>query len=66
MLGPDLTIDKCSRAGCGTAATHKLNWRNPKIHGPERVKTWLACDEHLAFLIDYLDTRGFFVDSVSF
>jgi hypothetical protein len=43
-----------------------LNWRNPKIHGPERVKTWLACDEHLAYLVDYLDTRGFFIDAASF
>jgi hypothetical protein len=47
-------------------ATHKLNWRNPKIHNEDRVKTWLACDEHLGFLVDYLETRGFFIAAVPF
>jgi hypothetical protein len=36
-----------------------VHWRNPRIHGPERVKTWLACDAHRVFLRDYLEARSF-------
>jgi hypothetical protein len=36
-----------------------VHWRNPRIHGEERVKTWLACDEHVEYLRDYLATREF-------
>lgn len=50
---------KCSRAGCRARATYRVVWRNPRIHGPEREKVWLACEEHLAFLTDYLRTRDF-------
>ena len=50
---------KCSRAGCRASATHRIVWRNPRIHGAERQKVWLACDEHLAFLSDYLRARDF-------
>lgn len=49
----------CSRAGCTTPANWNVNWRNPKIHTPDRVKVWLACDEHREFLFDYLATRSF-------
>lgn len=49
----------CSRAGCRSSATAAVNWRNPKIHGPERVKVWLACDEHTDFLAEYLRSRDF-------
>ncbi|PWB96667.1 hypothetical protein [Homoserinimonas hongtaonis] len=49
----------CSRAGCRAVATAAVNWRNPKIHGPERVKVWLACDEHTEFLREYLRARDF-------
>jgi hypothetical protein len=52
-------VPKCSRAGCRAPATHRIVWRNPRIHGPEREKVWLACDEHLAFLRDYLTARDF-------
>lgn len=51
----------CSRAGCQAPATVVLVWRNSKIHGEDRRKKWLACDEHRAFLIDYLSTRGFYI-----
>jgi len=50
---------ECSRAGCRNVATKKVNWRNPRIHPLERVKVWLACDEHVEFLRDYLGSRGF-------
>jgi hypothetical protein len=36
-----------------------VNWRNPKIHGPERVKVWHACDAHVEYLRDYLSARDF-------
>ena len=50
---------RCSRAGCHCAATWNVNWRNPAIHPDDRVKVWLACDEHRAYLRDYLASRGF-------
>ncbi|MDR2254723.1 MAG: hypothetical protein LBE25_01760 [Arthrobacter sp.] len=49
----------CSRKACTAPAAWALLWNNPKIHAPERRKTWLACDEHRAWLSDYLETRGF-------
>ena len=49
----------CSRAGCAHAATYRIEWRNPRIHGPERVKIWLACEEHLEFLSGFLRARRF-------
>ncbi|WP_307859206.1 hypothetical protein [Desertivibrio insolitus] len=57
LEGPSTVI--CSRAGCDADAAWALHWRNPKIHPRERVKTWLACDEHRGFLSDYLDAREF-------
>lgn len=39
-----------------------MHWRNPRIHGPERVKVWLACDEHVGYLRDYLASRDFPVE----
>jgi len=50
---------ECSRAGCREQATWNVNWRNPRIHSPERVKVWLACDEHRDFLHEYLANRDF-------
>ncbi|WP_415136376.1 hypothetical protein [Microbacterium sp.] len=50
---------ECSRAGCRNAATMHVVWRNPRIHAADREKIWLACDEHVAFLHDYLAARDF-------
>jgi hypothetical protein len=36
-----------------------LSWNNPRLHPPERRKTWLACDGHRAHLAGFLDARGF-------
>jgi hypothetical protein len=47
---------QCSRAGCTASA---VNWRNPKIHGLERVKVWSACAEHVGFLAEFLRARDF-------
>lgn len=55
----DESVPRCSRAGCELPATHTVNWRNPKIHGVERVKVWHACDEHVDYLRDYLAARDF-------
>ncbi|MDP9887707.1 hypothetical protein [Pseudarthrobacter enclensis] len=48
----------CSRKACRAAASWQLLWNNPKIHTPERRKTWLACADHREWLEDYLQTRG--------
>ena len=50
---------RCSAKGCRTPALWALRWNNPKLHPPERRKTWLACDEHRQSLGDFLDVRGF-------
>lgn len=55
--GPDGVI--CSRAGCRADASWRIEWRNPKIHAENRVKTWTACDEHIDFLAAFLEARSF-------
>ncbi|WP_262405954.1 hypothetical protein [Protaetiibacter sp. SSC-01] len=50
---------RCSAAGCTRDAEFRVNWRNPRIHGAERVKVWLACPEHRDTLSEYLASRGF-------
>ncbi|MET0812730.1 MAG: hypothetical protein ABWY03_06725 [Microbacterium sp.] len=49
----------CSRAGCRAQANWRIDWRNPRIHGPERRKTWVACDEHVDYLRSFLAARDF-------
>ena len=49
----------CSRAGCRVEATTAIEWRNPRIHTGDRVKVWLACDEHVAVLREFLAARAF-------
>lgn len=49
----------CSRAGCRETATWRIEWRNPKIHTADRVKVWLACEEHVEFLREFLAAREF-------
>jgi hypothetical protein len=58
--GPDL----CSARGCQAPAVWALQWNNPKLHTPERRKTWLACEEHRSSLSDFLGARGFLRDVV--
>lgn len=58
-FGEDIPDKRCSRAGCTEAAHFNVNWRNPKIHGLDRVKVWLACDEHRDFLREFLLARSF-------
>jgi len=49
----------CSARGCRSSASYALVWNNPKVHEPEREKTWVACEEHRQSLADFLDLRGF-------
>jgi hypothetical protein len=49
----------CSARACGGRAVHALRWNNPRLHTPDRRKTWLACEEHLESLSQHLDVRGF-------
>jgi hypothetical protein len=49
----------CSAKGCRMPAAWALMWNNPKIHTPERRKTWLACAEHRDHLSGFLSARGF-------
>lgn len=49
----------CSARGCQADAVWSLLWNNPKLHTPERRKTWLACDEHRDTLGAFLSARQF-------
>ncbi|WP_089156082.1 hypothetical protein [Micromonospora sp. NBS 11-29] len=49
----------CSARGCRAPAAFELRWHNPRLHAPDRRKTWLACPAHRTSLGDFLDARGF-------
>lgn len=55
---------RCSAKGCRAEAAYGLLWNNPKLHTPERRKTWLACEDHTESLSQFLSTRGFLKDAV--
>jgi uncharacterized Fe-S cluster-containing radical SAM superfamily protein len=55
---------RCSAKGCRVDAAYGLLWNNPKLHAPERRKTWLACENHADSLSDFLSKRGFLKDAV--
>jgi hypothetical protein len=61
---PEQPSPICSAKGCHDAATWVLAWNNPKLHPPERRKTWTACDAHLEYLSAFLTTRGFLRETV--
>ena len=60
----DADARTCSARGCTAPAAWALLWNNPKLHTPERRKTWLACDEHRASLSEFLNARKFLRDVV--
>lgn len=62
---PPDDVGTCSAKGCTATALHALQWNNPRIHTPERRKTWLACDEHLTSLGDFLRARNFLREVVT-
>jgi hypothetical protein len=49
----------CSARGCRAEAVWALQWNNPRLHPPERRKTWLACEEHRNSLAEFLGARAF-------
>ncbi|MGP4028597.1 hypothetical protein [Actinomadura sp. 3N407] len=61
--GPDEPL-RCSAKGCRADAVWAVRWNNPKIHTPDRRKTWLACDAHRESLAAFLDRRDFLKDVV--
>jgi len=52
----------CSAKGCRQPARWALRWNNPKLHTPDRRKTWAACDTHQETLAAFLTARGFLRD----
>ena len=56
---------RCSGRDCRRPAAYDLQWNNPKIHTPERRKSWLACEDHRGSLSDFLGARGFLRDVVA-
>ncbi|MEB8338941.1 hypothetical protein [Streptomyces endophyticus] len=65
LSGPSPETPQCSAKGCRSDAVWVLAWNNPKLHTPERRKTWLACDEHREHLAKFLGVRGFLKDVVA-
>jgi hypothetical protein len=49
----------CSAKGCQDEAVWALVWNNPKVHTPDRRKSWLACEAHRQQLADFLGARQF-------
>lgn len=49
----------CSAKGCRAPASWELRWNNPRLHTPDRLKTWLACPDHRDLLSDFLSARSF-------
>ena len=49
----------CSARACTQAARWALQWNNPRIHEPDRRKSWLACEGHRDTLAEFLSARGF-------
>jgi hypothetical protein len=54
----------CSARGCRREAAWGLRWNNPRLHRPERRKTWLACPDHRGYLAEFLSLRGFLHETV--
>ena len=48
----------CSSRGCRSRAIWALRWNNPRLHPPQRRKTWLACPDHRDPLSGFLQLRG--------
>jgi hypothetical protein len=63
-LEPD-EQEVCSAKGCRADAVWVHAWNNPKLHTPDRRKTWLACDAHRDQLAAFLGARGFLRETVA-
>lgn len=62
MSTPDGLV--CSAKGCREDASYGLLWNNPRLHSPERRKTWLACEAHREHLTSYLSSRSLLRETV--
>jgi hypothetical protein len=56
---PDPRRAVCSARGCSRPAQWLLVWNNPRVHTPDREKTWTACDDHRESLSAHLAVRSF-------
>jgi len=57
---PDVVGDLvCSARRCTSEAVWVLLWNNPRLHTPDRRKAWMSCGEHLDYLSEFLQARGF-------
>jgi hypothetical protein len=54
----------CSAKACRLEATRALLWNNPLLHDAARRKVWLACDEHVSSLGEFLRVRSFLRDTI--
>lgn len=54
----------CSARKCRNDSVWALRWNNPRVHTPDRRKIWLACQDHLESLTDFLEDRGYLKDVV--
>jgi hypothetical protein len=61
----ETTSPVCSAKGCRADAVWVLAWNNPKLHTPDRRKTWTACDEHKGPLTEFLEARGFLRETLT-
>ena len=57
--GPAVRPVVCSAKGCSRPARWLLVWNNPRLHTPDREKTWTACDDHRESLSAHLAVRSF-------
>ncbi|WP_253904328.1 hypothetical protein [Arthrobacter sp. Br18] len=64
LQGPVSGRAVCSRKGCRADAGWRLLWNNPRIHPPERRKTWVSCREHVEWFEEYLQTRGLWKETL--
>ena len=64
MTRDDPASPVCSAKGCRAAADWVLVWNNPKLHTPDRRKTWTACEAHREHLSQFLAARGFLRDTL--
>ena len=55
----------CSARSCQADAVWVLLWNNPKLHTPDRRKSWLACDAHRPTLGEFLAARRFLIETVT-
>ncbi|HLS02920.1 MAG TPA: hypothetical protein VK054_13250 [Beutenbergiaceae bacterium] len=54
----------CSRKACRSHADWAVLWNNPKLHTPDRRKTWLACNDHKEHLETFLSARSFWIETI--